>query len=129
MSGNEKYVIEKEESPKVTNHNKPISSVEIILSKPNGLGVRTFRTIMNKHKNNIISQAEQLLLVKGSLKIRLKAFDQAVKMLPKTTLADCDEMGAVVEQVGSEKDDYFTTKDYKAVNSHSLKSVMEDLTK
>ena len=37
-------------------------------------------------------------------------------------------MGAMVEQVGSEKDDYFTAKDYKAINSHSLKSVMEELT-
>ena len=37
-------------------------------------------------------------------------------------------MGAMVEQVGSEKDDYFTAKYYKAINSHNLKTVLEDLT-
>ena len=127
LSRNEKYVIEKEECPKVTNRDRPISSVEVSLSKPNGLEMRTFRAIMSTHENNIISQAERILLVKGPLKIRLKAFVQAVKMLPKTTLNEGDEMGAMVEQVGSDKGDYFTTKDYKAINSHNLKSVLEDL--
>ena len=32
----EKYAVEKEESPKVTNRDKPISYVEVSLGKPNG---------------------------------------------------------------------------------------------
>ena len=83
MSRKEKHAIEKEESPKVTQRDKPLASVEVSLSKPNGLETRAFRATMSKHKNSVISQAERLLVVKGSLKIRLKAFAQAVTMTPK----------------------------------------------
>ena len=103
LSRKEKCAIETEESPKATNRDKPISSVEVSLSKPSGLEMRAFRTIMSKRRSDIITQDERLLLVKGSLKIRLNAFLQAVKMIPKTTLTEGDDMEAMVEQVGNRK--------------------------